>query len=318
MKAEALEGQLNQTLRETSFDGLGALYRGKVRDVYTQGDRLLLIASDRISAFDHVLGTIPFKGELLTRIAAFWFERTRDICANHLLDVPDPNVMLGRRTQPLPIEVVVRGYLTGSLWRDLQAGTEGAYGVPIPREMKKDQAFLAPIVTPATKEAYGKHDLPISAAEILGRGLVEARIWDEVCEKACALFQSGQAWARTQGLILVDTKYEFGLAEGKVLAIDEMHTMDCSRFWTADEYEGRFARGEDQRMLDKENIRHWLVRERGFDGHGAPPPLTDAIRLDVARKYIAAFEQITGTVFEAEPGDPLPRIERNLRAKKLL
>jgi phosphoribosylaminoimidazole-succinocarboxamide synthase len=316
--AAALQAQLTRTLRETGFDGLGTLYRGKVRDVYTQGDRVLMVATDRLSAFDQILGTIPFKGELLTRIAAFWFEKTRDVCASHLLDVPDPNVMVGRRTHPLPVEVVVRGYLTGSLWRDLQAGKESVYGIAIPREMRKDAPFAEPIITPSTKEAYGKHDEPLSSAEVVRRGLVEAPVWADVCAKATELFRRGQQWAQAQGLILVDTKYEFGLAGSELLVIDEIHTMDSSRYWDAGEYAERFAAGADQLMLDKENIRQWLIREHGFSGQGTPPPLTDAIRVQLASQYASAFARITGTPFASEVGDPLPRLEANLRQHRYL
>ena len=315
---ERVRAQLGHTLRETNLSGAGELYRGKVRDVYAKPDRVLLVTTDRISAFDHVLGTIPFKGELLTRIAAFWFEKTQDICKSHLLDVPDPNVLVGRPARALPVEVVVRGYLTGSLWRDVQAGKQGVYGVPIPEGMKKDQAFEEPIITPSTKEAYGKHDEPISGEEIVARGLVDAKTWAGCCERALALFAAGQAWAKTRGLILVDTKYEFGLAGDELLLIDEIHTMDSSRFWEADTYAARFEAGQDQRMLDKENIRQWLIREKGFSGHGAPPALDDGIREEIALTYIQAFERVTGEKFESAPGEVLPRIEKNLRAKGYL
>lgn len=311
--------QLGHTLRETSFSGLGELYRGKVRDVYRQQDKLLLVTSDRISAFDHVLGTIPFKGELLSRIAAFWFEKTKSVCPNHLLDLPDLNVMVGRPTRAIPVEVVVRGHLTGSLWRDYLAGKHGVYGVAIPAGMRKDQAFEEPIITPSTKEAIGKHDEPISGAELVKRGLVDQKTWEACCERAVALFRAGQAWAKSRGLIFVDTKYEFGIAnDGSLLVIDEIHTMDSSRFWEASEYQARFEKGDDQRMLDKENIRQWLIREKGFSGHGAPPALSDEIRAEIALTYIKAFERITGETFDSAPGEVLPRIEQNLRAKGYL
>ena len=315
---ERVRSQLSNTLRETNFATAGELYRGKVRDVYKQPDRLVLVTTDRISAFDHVLGTIPFKGELLTRLAAFWFEKTKDVCKSHLLDVPDPNVLVGTPTRALAVEVVVRGYLTGSLWRDYQAQKHGVYGVPIPDGMKKDQAFEKPIITPATKEAIGKHDEPISSAELVKRGIVDAKTWDACCEKALALFAAGQAWAKTQGLILVDTKYEFGLAGNELLVIDEIHTMDSSRYWEASEYASRFAKGDDQRMLDKENVRQWLIREKNFSGHGTPPPLDDSIRTEIALTYINAFERITGQKFESPVGDVSARLEKNLRAKGYL
>jgi phosphoribosylaminoimidazole-succinocarboxamide synthase len=314
----ALHAQLSLTLKQTDLPSLGQHYRGKVRETYRQGDRLILVTTDRLSAFDHVLTTIPFKGEVLNRLSAFWFERTKHICPNHVLDVPDPNVTVGRACQPFTVEVVVRGYLTGSLWRDYQKGTHTAYGLPFPEGLRKDEAFPEPIITPSTKAEYGQHDEPISEKDILARGLASPRDWARITEAAKGIFQEGQKWARTRGLILVDTKYEFGKVGDTLYVIDEMHTPDSSRYWVADEYEARFARGEDQRMLDKENIRQWLIRERNFSGQGTPPVIPDAVREDLATKYLAAYERITGTPLTLEPGDVNARIERNLRAKGYL
>ena len=314
MSRTLLREQLPHTLRETNFEHLGTLYRGKVRDTYAQGNRLILITSDRLSAFDRVLTTIPFKGEILNRFAWFWFEKTKDVAKNHVLDVPDPNVTVARRCQALPIEIVVRGHLTGSLWRDYQAGRHTAYGVPIPDGMKRDQAFDSPIITPSTKAAIGEHDQPISEAEILARGLVSERDWRRACDAALALFDAGRKWAASRGLILVDTKYEFGTQGGELYVIDEIHTPDCSRYWMADEYERRFQAGEPQRMLDKENVRQWLIQERGWQGHGEPPEIPDGFRVEVAEKYVTAYELITGQTLDLQPGDPLPRIARNVAA----
>ncbi len=314
MNTSALHAQLPHTLREVRLPSLGAHYHGKVRDTYRQGDRLILVTTDRLSAFDHVLTTIPFKGEVLNRLAAFWFERTKHVVPNHVLDVPDPNVTVARACQPFAIEMVVRGYLTGSLWRDYQKGTHTAYGLPFPAGLRKDEAFPTPIITPSTKAQYGKHDEPISEVEILARGLASSRDWARLTEAALGLFAEGQKWARTRGLILVDTKYEFGKVGDELYVIDEIHTPDSSRYWVADEYEARFARGEDQRMLDKENIRQWLIREQGFSGHGTPPPIPDEVRVDLAGKYLAAYERITGAPLKLEPGDVHARIEKSLRA----
>jgi len=310
--------QLPFALKETRFDSLGERYQGKVRDVYRKGDQLILITTDRLSAFDHVLTTIPFKGEVLNRLAVFWFEKTKHIAPNHLRDVPDPNVAVARRCEAFPVEFVVRGYITGSLWRDYQEGKHTAYGIPLSRDLKRDQSFEQPIVTPSTKAEYGKHDEPISEAEILARGLVSRRDWQRARELSIALFAEGQRWARSRGLILVDTKYEFGKAGEEIVLIDEIHTPDSSRFWIAGEYDARFQRGEDQKMLDKENIRQWLIRERGFSGQGKPPPIPDEVRVDLAEKYLAAFAQITGSALELTLGDVSQRIERNLRASKYL
>ncbi|ACG72405.1 phosphoribosylaminoimidazolesuccinocarboxamide synthase [Anaeromyxobacter sp. K] len=310
---DKLRAQLPHTLQQLDLPGLGELYRGKVRDNYSRGDRIVMVTTDRISAFDHVLGTIPFKGEVLSRLTAFWFDKVKDIAPTHIVEVPDPSVMVVKRAKALPIEIVIRGYITGSLWRDYQAG-KADYGISWPAGLRKDQRFDQPIITPSTKAEYGKHDEPIGEAEILRQGLVTPDVWKEATAVARRLFQRGQEWARTRGLILVDTKYEMGIADGKLVVIDEIHTPDSSRYWVADGYEERFARGEDQEMLDKENIRQWLIKEHGFSGHGTPPPLTDDVRVMLARKYIEVFEKLTGETFASEVGSVAARIERNLRA----
>ncbi len=310
--------QLPFALEETRFESLGERYQGKVRDVYSKGQQLTLVTTDRLSAFDRVLTTIPFKGEVLNRLAVFWFEKTQHIAPNHLLDVPDPNVAVARRCEAFPVEFVVRGYITGSLWRDYQEGKHSAYGIPLPRDLKKDQKFEQPIITPSTKAAYGKHDEPISEDEILARGLMSRRDWERARELSMALFAEGQRWSRSRGLILVDTKYEFGKAGEEIILIDEIHTPDSSRYWIAGEYDARFRRGDDQKMLDKENIRQWLIRERGFSGQGKPPAIPDAVRIDLAEKYLAAFAEITGSPLELEVGEVGARIERNLRTRNYL
>jgi phosphoribosylaminoimidazole-succinocarboxamide synthase len=313
-----LHAQLAHTLRQLDLPSLGDLYRGKVRDNYSRGDRIVMVTTDRVSAFDHVLGTIPFKGEVLSRLTAFWFEKVKDIAPTHLVDVPDPSVMVVNKAKPFPVEIIIRGYITGSLWRDYQAGKAGAYGIEWPKGLRKDQRFEAPIITPSTKAEYGRHDEPISEQEILAKGLVAPEIWREATGVAERLFRRGQEWAQTRGLILVDTKYEMGIADGKLVVIDEIHTPDSSRYWVADGYEDRFARGEDQAMLDKENIRQWLIKEHGFSGHGTPPPLTDEVRVMLARKYIEVYERLTGETFTSGVGSVAERIERNLRAKGYL
>jgi phosphoribosylaminoimidazole-succinocarboxamide synthase len=318
MTDEKLHAQLPHTLRQLDLPGLGDLYRGKVRDNYSRGDRIVMVTTDRISAFDHVLGTIPFKGEILSRLTTFWFEKVKDIAPTHIVDVPDPSVMVVKRAKALPIEIVIRGYITGSLWRDYQAGKAGAYGIAWPAGLRKDQRFDRPIITPSTKAEYGQHDEPISEAEILSKGIVAPEIWREATAIAHRLFERGQTWARTRGLILVDTKYEMGIADGKLVVIDEIHTPDSSRYWIADGYEERFAQGAEQEMLDKENIRQWLIKEHGFSGHGKPPALTDDVRVMLARKYIEAFERLTGETFTSDVGSVEDRIRRNLRARGLV
>ncbi len=310
-----VRAQLPHTLRQIDLPGLGQLYRGKVRDNYGRGDRIVMITTDRVSAFDHVLGTIPFKGEVLSRLTLFWFDKVKDLAPTHLIDAPDPSVMVVKRAKPLPVEIVIRGYITGSLWRDYEAGKAGAYGIAFPAGLRRDQRFDAPIITPSTKEEYGKHDEAISEAEIVSRGLVPRELWNEATAVARRLFGRGQEWARQQGLILVDTKYEMGVADGRLVVIDEIHTPDSSRYWVADEYEQRLARGADQEMLDKENIRQWLIREHGFSGHGKPPPLSDDVRVMLAMKYIDVYERLTGEKFQSEVGSVEARIRKNLAAK---
>ncbi len=313
-----LLAQLPHTLQKIDLPALGELYRGKVRDNYARGDRIVMITTDRISAFDHVLGTIPFKGEVLSRLAAFWFGKVKDIAPTHLLDVPDPSVMVVKKAKAFPVEIVIRGYITGSLWRDYEAGKAGAYGIEWPKGLRKDQRFDEPMITPSTKAEYGVHDEPISEKQILEKGLVAPEVWREATSVARKMFERGQQWARSRGLILVDTKYEMGIADGKLMVIDEIHTPDSSRYWVADGYEDRYAKGADQEMLDKENIRQWLIREHGFSGHGKPPPLDDAVRVMLARKYIDVFERLTGETFTSGVGSVAERIEQSLRAKKYL
>jgi phosphoribosylaminoimidazole-succinocarboxamide synthase len=313
-----IRGQLPHTLKQIDLPALGQLYRGKVRDNYTRGDQIVMITTDRVSAFDHVLGTIPFKGEVLSRLTLFWFDKVKDIAPTHLLEAPDPSVMVVRRAKPLPVEIVIRGYITGSLWRDYQAGKADAYGIAWPAALRKDQRFERPIITPSTKAEYGRHDEPISEAEILRQRLVPADVWKEATTIAHRLFERGQAWAASRGLILVDTKYEMGIADGRLVVIDEIHTPDSSRYWVAGGYEDRFARGAEQEMLDKENIRQWLIKEHGFSGHGKPPPLTDDVRVMLATKYMEVFERLTGQPFESGVGSVEARIRANLAAKGYL
>jgi phosphoribosylaminoimidazole-succinocarboxamide synthase len=281
----------------------GSLYKGKVRDVVDLGEHLLIVTSDRISAFDRVLSTIPFKGEVLNGIASWWFEKTADIIENHVasghplaaeLAAKSPRCMLARKCAVLPVEVVVRGYLTGSAWRDYQAGRPVS-GIHLPPGMRADQAFERPLITPSTKEAEG-HDQPISCAEVVARGLVPEPLWRQVEEKALALFTRGQELAARNGLILVDTKYEFGTLDGRLVLVDEIHTPDSSRYWYAEGYEARFEAGEKQRELDKEWFRRWLVSQ-GWMGDGVPPKITDEARIETAKRYVEAYEVITGREF---------------------
>jgi phosphoribosylaminoimidazole-succinocarboxamide synthase len=317
MREDLFRKQLDHTLRATDFPELGEKYRGKVRDTYRSGDRLILITTDRISAFDHVLRqTIPFKGQVLNQLAAYFFERTEDVAPNHVLSVPDPNVTIAVRCEPVPVEFVVRGYLAGHAWREYAAGRRTLCGVPLPEGLRRNSRLPAPILTPTTKAAAG-HDLDISRAEILERGILDAATFDHLAALAFALFARGTEMAARRGLILVDTKYEFGRTpEGTYVVIDEVHTPDSSRYFYADTYEERLARDEPQRQLSKEFVREWLMAH-GFQGKEGQrlPDLPDAFRIEVARRYVELFEAVTGQAFvpDTHP-DPAARILSTLAA----
>ncbi len=317
MADQRLFEQLPHTLKGTDFSKLGEKYQGKVRDTYRSGDRLVLITTDRLSAFDHVLTTLPFKGDVLNQLAHFWFQKTAHIVKNHVVDMPDPCVIVGRRADALPIEFVVRGYLTGSLWRDYEAGRD-PYALGLPKGLKRDSKLEVPTLTPSTKAPIGQHDEPLSEAQVLERKLVSPRDFERAKEATLGLFAEGQRHAAAQGLILVDTKYEFGRIGDELVVIDEMHTPDSSRFWVAQGSAERFARGESQVMLDKENLRQWLITERGFSGQGTPPAIPDEVRVSLAATYVSASERITGVAVDLKVGDVRERLEANLRRAKLL
>lgn len=317
MNDATLSSHLDRTLDRTDLP-LPGRREGKVRDTYDLGDEILIVATDRLSAFDVVLTTIPFKGQILNQIAAHWFEATKDVAKNHVISQPDPTALLARKCRPLPVEVVVRGYITGSLWRDYQAGKAGVYGIDFPSDLRRNQAFEQAIITPSTKAEVGAHDEPISSEDVVRRGLVEPDVW-EACQRiALALFERGQKLAAERGLILVDTKYEFGMAGDELLVIDEIHTPDSSRFWEAAAYEERFAGGEDQQMLDKENVRKWLIDERGYMGEGPAPEIPGEVRVDLAKKYVANYERLTGKAFDPAEGDPKARLLENLKKAGIL
>ncbi|MDR3199971.1 MAG: phosphoribosylaminoimidazolesuccinocarboxamide synthase, partial [Spirochaetales bacterium] len=269
-------------MSDTLFQGFSAddlpagtsLYSGKARDVVDLGDRLLITVTDRISAFDRVLAAIRSKGEILNRVSLWWFDKTSDVCPNHILESLSSRTTVVRKVKIIPVEVVVRGYLTGSAWRDYTAG-KAVSGVSLPAGMKKNQRFDTPLITPSTKEAVG-HDEPISEDEIVRRGIAPADVWNQVHEKAIELFRRGTQVAAERALILVDTKYEFGLApDGTLVLADELHTPDSSRYWYASGYEENFRSGGEQRQLDKEFFRSWLI-EQGFMGDGEAPEIPDS------------------------------------------
>ncbi|NOZ07300.1 MAG: phosphoribosylaminoimidazolesuccinocarboxamide synthase [FCB group bacterium] len=312
-----IRSQLDQTLDDITLPELGEAYTGKVRNVYYQDDKIIMITTDRVSAFDHVLGTIPFKGQVLTQLARFWFDKTSEVVPNHVIDYPDPQVLVARKAEMLPVEVIVRAYITGSLWREYENGIRDQYGFVLPDGLQKDQRLPEPIITPSTKAEYGDHDLPISREEIIRRNLVLPDVYNLAEIYARKLFSIGQCWAARQGLILVDTKYEFGMSGGQLIVVDEIHTPDSSRYWVADEYEARFAANTDQRMLDKENLRQWLLA-KNFSGQGTPPELTAEIRIALAEHYLTLYNRLTGSVFTPQTGPVKDRIINNLRDAGLL
>ncbi|MCL4135720.1 UNVERIFIED_CONTAM: hypothetical protein GTU68_056820 [Idotea baltica] len=316
MSKEDIKAQLNHTLSEIDVPVLGTKIAGKVRDSYVLGNKRVLVTSDRLSAFDKILTTLPFKGQVLNAMAIHWFESTKHIIDNHLISSPHPNVLIGTQLEIIPIEVVVRGYLAGSAWRDYQAG-KAVSGVSLPKGLRKSQKFETPILTPSTKAEQGEHDEPISEKEIASRGIVSESLWSEISAKAIELFNFGSAEAAKRGLILVDTKYEMGLRTepdgSKTLVLaDEIHTADSSRYWLQESYQSRFEAGEDPEMLDKEFIRRWLIAE-GYMGDGQPPEFSDDFRIEAAERYIEVCELITGKPFIATPGEAKPAIESVLQ-----
>jgi len=311
-----LIAQIPYCLAGTDFPNLGEKYEGKVRDNYIKGDRRILISSDRLSAFDRVICLIPFKGQVLTQMAKFWFEQTKDIIGNHVIEYPDPNVVIGKQCKPLPIEMVVRGYITGvtttSAWYNYEKGVRDFCGNILPEGLKKNQKFDKPILTPSTKAEHGDHDESVSREEILKRTDLTPEQYDKIADASLKLYQRGVEIAAKQGIILVDTKYEFGVTpDGEIVLIDEIHTPDSSRFWFANEYDQRFAAGEEQKKIDKEYLREWLA-DKGFRGDGEIPEIPADIKAETGRRYIEAFELITGQKFESQVGSVLDRIQKNL------
>ena len=297
------------------FAGEREFYRGKVRDVHTLEDgRLLMVASDRISAFDVVLPRpIPFKGQVLNQLAGFMLNAVSDLVPTWLEATPDPNVAVGKCCDPIRLEMVIRGHLTGHAWRTYRDGGRMLCGVPLPEGMREHDAFEEPIITPATKAEEG-HDEDISEAEILSSGLVKPELYAEMVRVTRALFARGQEMASSRGLILVDTKYEFGLYEGQLMLMDEVHTPDSSRYFHADGFEGRQSRGEQQAQLSKEFVREWLI-SGGFMGREGDqiPEMTDGFLALVSERYIALYEQMTGLTFsKPEEVNTVTRIKRNI------
>ena len=309
---------MNNTITKTefSFPGQKSLYKGKVRDVYNIGDELMvMVVSDRISAFDVVLPKgIPYKGQVLNQIAAKFLDATADIVPNWKIAVPDPMVTVGRFCKPFPVEMIIRGYLTGSSWRTYKKGAREICGVPIPDGMKEHQAFPEPIVTPTTKALEGAHDEDISAEEIIRQGLVSEEDYFLLDKYTRELFQRGSEIAAEMGLILVDTKYEFGKVGDQIYLIDEIHTPDSSRYFYREGYEKRQENDEQQKQLSKEFVREWLM-DQGFMGQEGQevPFMSDEFINTVSERYIELYESITGDTFEkVDVSNVLDRVEKNI------
>ena len=322
MEKSTIEKNIGRVLEKTDFKNLGERRQGKVRDIYTQPDKIILVSTDRYSAFDRNLALIPFKGQVLTQVSKWWFENTKDIIQNHLIESPDANAVVVKKCSVVPIEMVVRGYITGvtgtSLWTLYQNGQRDFGDFVLPEGMKKNQKLDEPVLTPTTKS--DDHDAPLTTKEIIEQQIVPEALWKELADTAIKLFKRGQELALEHGLILVDTKYEFGLAgDGKLMLIDEIHTPDSSRYWQADSYQARIDAGQEPMNFDKEFLRLWFKANCDpYEDKVLPQAPTDMIA-ELSSRYIQIYEQITGQKFETDLETPIgERIEKNLSNFKVV
>ncbi len=304
-------------LKATNFDFLGPKTTGKVRDIYDQGDKLVLITTDRHSSFDRIIAHIPWKGQVLNQVSAWWFQKTQDIVPNHVLALPDPNVTIAKKCAPVPIEAVVRGYLTGvtdtAIWTRYANGERDFGGIVLPAGMRKNQSLPQPIFDPTTKEAL--HDRVLTPDQMIAQGFVTKDMFDRMKRTALALFARGQQLAARSGLVLVDTKYEFGSDDGgAIVLIDEIHTPDSSRYWQLDSYQTRFAAGEEPEYFDKEFLRLWFKEHSDPYQDATLPEAPQDLVQELSRRYVQMYEQITGEKFRHGETPVLPRIERNLKS----
>lgn len=305
---------MSAVLKTVNLKGLGRKYSGKVRDFYIVGDKRILITTDRISAFDVILGYIPYKGAVLNLLSAFWFDKTKNIIDNHLIWVPDPNVTISKNVTSIPIEMVVRGYITGvtgtSIWGSYAAGERIIYGIKFPQGLKKNQKLPHPVITPTTKAETG-HDQRLTEKDILERKIVSQSIWKQMRQASLDLFEKGTRICAKAGIVLVDTKYEFGLLDGKLILIDEIHTPDSSRFWVKGSYKKKFSSAEEPDNFDKEFLRIWYA-QRGYKGDGKPPKMAVSLQKAVSNRYIAVYEKITGNKFKKFRSSIEERIQKSL------
>jgi phosphoribosylaminoimidazole-succinocarboxamide synthase len=334
LSTDQIIAAIPNALLRVDLPGLGPRLEGKVRDIYVQDGQRILVTTDRVSAFDRVLGAIPFKGQVLNQLSAWWFEQVGDVVASHVISVPDPNVTVAHEAEALPVEVIVRGYITGvtstALWTLYSQGVPRPYGLDLPPGLRKNDPLPQPVITPTTKASSpGGHDERLTSAEVVERGLVAPALWDEVQQAALAIFQRGQEVARRAGLILVDTKYEFGLIDGRLALIDEVHTPDSSRFWVAESFErmqtgldtaqtpignhpgGTRPTESEPESFDKEFLRLWFVAQ-SYRGDGEPPAMPPEFIAQVAQRYIAAYERLTGLSFTPGAQPAAGRIQRAL------
>ena len=313
---EIIKNQLDKTLKETNLSSLGNLYRGKVRDNYIKDDIRIIIATDRLSAFDRVITTIPFKGQMLNQVSSFWFDKTKNIVKNHIIDVPDPNVAVVHQCDLIPVEMIIRAYITGTAWRNYLKNIPTS-GIKLPKRLEKNQKLDDLMITPSTKAESG-HDIYLPKSEIIKRKYVEKDIYEEMEDAAIKLFRFGQKYCEQNGLILVDTKYEFGLKDNELYVIDEIHTQDSSRFWMLESYEDHFKNGEDPEILDKEIFRGWLMETYpeifpNISPEQDIPPISSDIKIELAKRYMKSYAKITGLVFKAEVANVEGRIIKNLQ-----
>jgi len=304
-------------LKETNFDFLGPKITGKVRDIYDRGDRLVLVSTDRHSSFDRIIAHIPWKGQVLNQVSAHWFAATKDIVPNHVIATPDPNVTVARKCKLVPVEAVVRGYLTGvtdtAIWTRYGKGQRGFGGLTLPDGMQKNQKLPQPLFDPTTKEAA--HDRVLTPEQMIAEGFVTSDLFERIKRTALKLFARGQDIAARHGLVLVDTKYEFGTDDsGALVLIDEIHTPDSSRYWKLDSYQARLAAGEEPEYFDKEFLRLWFIKNSDPYGDAKLPEAPADLVAELSRRYIQMYEQITGETFRRGDTPVLARIERNLKS----
>ena len=311
-----IRNQLQNTVEEIDLPQLGNRYKGKVRENFINSEthQRIIVSTDRLSAFDKVITTIPFKGQLLNQLSAFWFEKTQHITPNHIIDLPDPNVVRVHECESLPIEMIVRAYITGSAWRAYQKG-ESVSGITFPEGLKNYQRLPEIVITPSTKAAVGEHDMPISKEEIISQNLVSREVYEDIEQKTLSLFKFASDYCAQNNLILVDCKFEYGKTkDGTIVVIDEIFTPDASRFWIKDTYQSKFEKGDVPDILDKEFFRQWLITEKNYMGDGPIPEIPDEIKIEFVKRYVQSYEMITGREFvPVIEGNVIERIKKNLK-----